>query len=1184
VSLQDKHSSAGFTYQKNSDERTYQTHGAKNNNIMSQTSMITKQTTGMKNQKNAKGIYIWSYDNEQTFRYPYSNPQLDIDLYNVTLRLEGILPTNIMLWGTLFEDVDLDGYLELYVCNGTHIALVDIDGEEQRWIAYVPGESTTGCCWPAWLTVLYDIDNDGVVEALVGRRHNNPQDNSLNMYFVDDNGTIVRTISRLGGYAYDGSSITYIANGYDSGIRPEYIADFNNDGRLEILSAIGAGYSAEPRGVILTDLESGDEIYWYDFGPAVWCGMLSIVKVDGVWYGVLGGAQVNNGGFGYGVNGTGTYTRDNYVYVSIIRLENGSEIMATGLGDGRGAHPIVGDVNGDSIPEAIFCYFGDYYYPDTCRVLIYSLDGSLLKEYTLHYTSHSPPSVLGLGDFDGDGIFEIVAPSDDSCISIVDYFDGVVATRTLGERGRLPEAINDFDGDGRDEILVRDSGYILVLNGSLGVETSYYVGGSFSFRVVDFDNDDINEIIVLNETDVLVYDYLPTYPWGDSDSDGIPNYLDIPNFDTVKIISDEDTIFSWPFELRWPVNIYAILPSTNYSYMLNGLYEWGVRETEEYQCMLPIVIELPNIGGLVDWLKSYAWWLIDDILGDVEYHLSSDGKMRLLLFYKSGEADLLSAVKNSISMIIDGLKDEIIDLILDFLENYDIELYTLRACLSACCLFDSSEIVEKVQLFKRLLFDLLDIILSICKVFFGYAVSIKNLLVKSVDLVLEILVLLKIKNGIIDVLKLVMDAVDPPGHRVVLELYNKTDNRLLLGYNQTNDSDISVFEHGIYLSGNDTAIMILQRNMTDYKIAVRHVASRSEKYDELSMQALPYMLTVWDPKVNQTLVVGGYIQQNETHTSTISADETGTYLNHLRLYVEFSTQIVESGNQVTISIRTTDQSGNPISVSVFVLINGQNISATEVETGVYDVTIGTTGLYGDYKVIIYTSAPAGYLPDTYSYRLSIVDTRPPYVEILMANNTLLNTSSPTAEWQALDNGSGIAYFLIKLDDGAWINTTQTSYTFTNIPDGKHLLVVRAVDKAGNIAESSVVFIVDTKPPTLTILTENGTTFETSSPTIEWRAEDENGIAYYLVRLDDGDWINTTATGYTFKDIPEGEHTVTIKAVDKAGNAAKATVIFNVTERVAGISPLLLIMCAVIFVVGIVLTIHFIRKRGQTTVN
>ena len=598
--------------------------------------------------------------------------------------------------------------------------------------------------------------------------------------------------------------------------------------------------------------------------------------------------------------------------------------------------------------------------------------------------------------------------------------------------------------------------------------------------------------------------------------------------------------------------------------------------------MLPIVIELPNIGGLVDWLKSYAWWFIDDILGDVEYHLSSDGKMRLLLFYKSGEADLLSAVQNSINIIIDGLKDEIIDLILDFLENYDIELYTLRGYLSAYCLFDSSEIVEEVQRFKRILFDLLDIVLSVCKVFSGYAISIKNLLVKSADLVLEILILLKIKNRIIDVLKLIIDAVDPPGRRVVLELYNKTNNRLLLGYNQTNNSEISVFEHGIYLSGNDTAIMILQRNMTDYKITVHHVVSRGEKYDGSDMQALPYMLTVWDPKVNQTLVVGGYIQQNETHTSTISANKTGVYLNHLRLHVEFSTQTIESGDPVTISIRTTDQNGHPISVDVFALISGQNLSATEVETGVYDVTISTAGLYGDYRVIIYTSAPTGYLPDTYSYRLSIVDTRPPYVEILMANNTMFNTSFLTVKWWALDNGSGIAYYLIKLDDGDWINITKTNYTFTSIPDGEHLVVVRAIDKAGNTAETSVRFIVDTKPPVLTILIENGTIFQTSSPTIGWEAYDENGVAYYLIKLDNEEWIKVTTTSYTFKNLSEGIHTITIKAFDNAGNSASVSATFNIAKRTReGVSPLLWLICT-LCIISISLAIYFIRKKKLLT--
>jgi len=60
VSLQDKHSSAGFTYQKNSDERTYQTHGAK------------KQQYNVSNQ----------YDNKANNRYEKSEKR-EGDIYLV---------------------------------------------------------------------------------------------------------------------------------------------------------------------------------------------------------------------------------------------------------------------------------------------------------------------------------------------------------------------------------------------------------------------------------------------------------------------------------------------------------------------------------------------------------------------------------------------------------------------------------------------------------------------------------------------------------------------------------------------------------------------------------------------------------------------------------------------------------------------------------------------------------------------------------------------------------------------------------------------------------------------------------------------------------------------------------------------------------------------------------------------
>jgi len=62
----------------------------------------------------------------------------------------------------------------------------------------------------------------------------------------------------------------------------------------------------------------------------------------------------------------------------------------------------------------------------------------------------------------------------------------------------------------------------------------------------------------------------------------------------------------------------------------------------------------------------------------------------------------------------------------------------------------------------------------------------------------------------------------------------------------------------------------------------------------------------------------------------------------------------------------------------------------------------------------------------------------------------------------LDEASGISHYEISLDGGSWINVgAETSHTFTGLADGEHKITIKAVDKAGNIKEESIEFIVNT---------------------------------------------------------------------------------------------------------------------------
>jgi hypothetical protein len=182
----------------------------------------------------------------------------------------------------------------------------------------------------------------------------------------------------------------------------------------------------------------------------------------------------------------------------------------------------------------------------------------------------------------------------------------------------------------------------------------------------------------------------------------------------------------------------------------------------------------------------------------------------------------------------------------------------------------------------------------------------------------------------------------------------------------------------------------------------------------------------------------------------------------------------------------------------------------------------------------------------------VVDTTASIVTIASpSSGSMIASSSVTVTWRGSDSGSGIANYLVNLDGGSWttLSSTTSSYTFSGLAQGTHAVTVRAVDKAGNTKDASVSFVVDTVAPSITITSPtSGSTVASSKPTIAWTDSDASGIAYFQLMRDGGAWVQlaSSTTSYTLVDaLAQGSHTVTVRAVDNAGNYKDATVTFNV---------------------------------------
>jgi hypothetical protein len=140
--------------------------------------------------------------------------------------------------------------------------------------------------------------------------------------------------------------------------------------------------------------------------------------------------------------------------------------------------------------------------------------------------------------------------------------------------------------------------------------------------------------------------------------------------------------------------------------------------------------------------------------------------------------------------------------------------------------------------------------------------------------------------------------------------------------------------------------------------------------------------------------------------------------------------------------------------------------------------------------------------------------------------------------------------------------------------------VRVTDNAGNTATASVTFMVDTVNPTLTInLPEDGTETRDTTVTITWTCTDTGcGIDRIEVSIDDGSFIPVgTASEREFTDLAVGEHTVEVRAYDKAGNMVEASVDFTVTEG-GGISALVIAGIVLAIIVVAVVAVMLMRRK------
>ncbi|WP_145519539.1 Ig-like domain-containing protein [Yersinia mollaretii] len=174
------------------------------------------------------------------------------------------------------------------------------------------------------------------------------------------------------------------------------------------------------------------------------------------------------------------------------------------------------------------------------------------------------------------------------------------------------------------------------------------------------------------------------------------------------------------------------------------------------------------------------------------------------------------------------------------------------------------------------------------------------------------------------------------------------------------------------------------------------------------------------------------------------------------------------------------------------------------------------------------------------------------------NDQLTNIKTPTF---SITTDTDVDKLMVMVEKDKWVTATkgkvagEWSYTTTALADGKHTLVVKATDRAGNEADTSLAFTVDATLATPTIALAAGQDTGVSDsdgitnlqkPTFDLSNIDDTDVTTVEVTIENignnraetatatknskGQWTFTPST-----DWADGSYRLTVKVADAAGN-------------------------------------------------
>ena len=183
-----------------------------------------------------------------------------------------------------------------------------------------------------------------------------------------------------------------------------------------------------------------------------------------------------------------------------------------------------------------------------------------------------------------------------------------------------------------------------------------------------------------------------------------------------------------------------------------------------------------------------------------------------------------------------------------------------------------------------------------------------------------------------------------------------------------------------------------------------------------------------------------------------------------------------------------------------------------------------------------------------SLTLPIRDRTPPVITLHHPTTLYTRESSVTLRWSCSDD-TFITCINIYLDGNlcATLPPSATNYTFYNLSECSHLVVLEAIDAVDRFSLVLIKVVVDQTPPKLLIKYPSNHSREVEGiVTIYWDVYDLSGIAYFLVYVN-RQLIENTTNYYASLEVEAGNtYIVQVTAIDKSGNTAtKQVIIYGV---------------------------------------